>query len=52
MVIEESVSTFSGQKKPIKADTICLHSDTEGAQELARNIHQFLKNHGVNIRSI
>lgn len=51
MVIEESVSTYSGKKLPIQADTICLHSDTKGAQELARNIHQFLKNHGIRIDS-
>jgi UPF0271 protein len=51
IVIEEKVSTFSGMKLDIKADTICLHSDTSGAGELARNIHQFLKNHGVEIHS-
>ena len=51
LVVEESVSTYSGNKVPIKADTICLHSDTKGASELARNIHQFLKNHGVKVNS-
>jgi len=52
LVIEESVTTFTGKKVPIKTDTICLHSDTKGAQELARNINQFLKNHGIAINSI
>lgn len=52
IVVEESVSTISGNKVPIKADTICLHSDTKGASELARNIHQFLKNHGVKVSSV
>lgn len=49
MMIEEKVTTYSGNMVPIKADTICLHSDTKGSGELARNIHQFLKNHGVKI---
>lgn len=50
MMVEKSVTTYSGKKVPIKADTICLHSDTKGARELAKNIHQFLKNHGITVR--
>ncbi|OAN59658.1 hypothetical protein A8B79_11820 [Balneola sp. EhC07] len=49
MVIEEKVIAYSGKELPIKAETICLHSDTKGSEVLARNIHQFLKNHGVRI---
>ena len=49
MVIEEKVIAYSGKELPIRAETICLHSDTKGSEELARNIHQFLKNHGVRI---
>lgn len=52
MVIEEKVMSYSGKELPIKAETICLHSDTKGARDLARNIHQFLKNHGVTISSV
>jgi UPF0271 protein len=51
MVVEEKVTAYSGKRLPIKAETICLHSDTKGSKELARNIHQFLKNHGVRITS-
>ena len=51
MLVEEKVVTFSGKELPIKAETICLHSDTKGSKELARNIHQFLKNHGIRIAS-
>lgn len=52
MVVEEKVITYEGKELPINAETICLHSDTKGSQELARNIHQFLKNHGVRITAI
>jgi len=49
IVIEEKVIAYSGKELPINAETICLHSDTKGSKELARNIHQFLKNHGIKI---
>ncbi len=49
MVMNGEVNTFTGETKPIKAQTICLHSDTEGAAELAKHIHTFLKNHEVAI---
>jgi len=52
MVIEGKVTTFSGNELPIQAETICLHSDTKGSRELAKNIHQFLKNHGISITSV
>ncbi len=52
MVIEGKVTTYSGKKLPIRAETICLHSDTKGSEGLARNIHQFLKKNGVTITSV
>ncbi len=45
----EQVYTHSGNLKSIKAETICLHSDTPGAIELAKIINSFLINHGVTI---
>lgn len=51
MTVEEKVTTYSGKKLPVKAETICLHSDTKGSRELAKNIFQFLKNHGIEITS-
>lgn len=51
MTVEENVTTYTGKKLPIKAETICLHSDTKGSRELAKNIYQFLKNHGIGIAS-
>jgi UPF0271 protein len=52
MVVEQKVTTYYGKELPIKAETICLHSDTKDSRELAKNIHQFLKNHGIQINSI
>ncbi len=49
MVIEEEVSTYGGERKKINAQTICLHSDTKGADILAKEINQFLRKHGVNV---
>ncbi len=49
LVLEGQVKTHGGQTKVIKADTLCLHSDTPGAVELARKIHEFLKEHDVRI---
>ncbi len=49
MVIKGKVKTHPGDFLPIKAETVCLHSDTEGATELAEKICYFLKEHGVEI---
>lgn len=49
MVLEGRVISFSGKVLPVKAETICLHSDTQGASELAREIHDFLKKNDVEI---
>lgn len=47
MVLENRVQTISGEFKEIKADTICLHSDTKGSAELAKEIYEFLKENDV-----
>lgn len=45
------VHTYDGLELPIEAETICLHSDTDGAAELAREINEFLTKHDVKITS-
>lgn len=45
------VHTQDGLELPIEAETICLHSDTEGAAELAKEINDFLNIHDVTITS-
>lgn len=44
-----TVQTHGGKTVPIEADTLCLHSDTDGAAELARSIHDFFKRVDVDI---
>ena len=39
------VRTVSGVWKPLRAQTVCIHSDTPGAVEIARAVHQFRKSH-------
>ncbi len=51
MVMEGKVKTFSGSIRPVKVNTICLHSDTEGSIRLAREIYFYLKGKGVTIAS-
>ena len=45
------VHTHGNLALPIKAETLCLHSDTEGAALLAKEIHQFLEEHEIRITS-
>ncbi|MBK7433305.1 MAG: LamB/YcsF family protein [Chitinophagaceae bacterium] len=42
MVSENRVTTLSGEKISIRADTICIHGDGPHALEFARSIHQIL----------
>ena len=51
LVLDGKVLTYSGIKKSIKAETICLHSDTPGAITLAKTINSFLSLHGVTINT-
>ncbi|MDR9418018.1 5-oxoprolinase subunit PxpA [Gracilimonas sp.] len=47
--LDGMVYTYDGLDLPIEAETICLHSDTEGAAELAKEINEFLNKHDVDI---
>ncbi len=40
MVIEGKAIAINGKEIPIRADTICLHGDTPGAVEVARNLRE------------
>ena len=52
MVKNQKVITHSKEEIFIKVATICLHSDTPGAQALAKKIYQFLSKNDVNIVSV
>ncbi|MCH2451288.1 MAG: LamB/YcsF family protein [Gracilimonas sp.] len=45
------VHTHDGLELPIEAETICLHSDTDGSAALAKEINEFLTKHDVKITS-
>ncbi len=51
LVFNEQIKTAEGTY-PLQADTICLHSDTEGAVFLAKSIHQFIVSKGGHISSV
>lgn len=51
MIIDGKVKTYSGLILPIFANTICLHSDTEGSVQLAKEINSYLNANGVNFAS-
>jgi len=52
LVKEKQVKTHDGKIIPLEAETICLHSDTQGAANLARQIHQMLTSNGIKIHHI
>lgn len=52
MVREKTVTTLSGKKVPVVADTICLHGDGALAVEFANAIHQTLKLNDIEIKAI
>ncbi|MDR9416219.1 MAG: 5-oxoprolinase subunit PxpA [Gracilimonas sp.] len=49
--LQGHVKTQGDLSLPIKAETVCLHSDTEGAEELAAAIHKYLEDHDIKITS-
>ncbi|MCI3208731.1 MULTISPECIES: 5-oxoprolinase subunit PxpA [Pandoraea] len=51
MVKAGAIETVSGNLLPVQIDTICVHSDTPGAIEMAAKVRQVLESNGVAIRS-
>ena len=49
MVEHQKVKTISGLLKSIKADTFCVHGDTENAIEIVKYIHQQFEKKGFTI---
>lgn len=52
MVQQSTVNTLTGETIPIRAETICLHSDGAHALAFAQKIHTTLKEHGIEIRPL
>ena len=49
MVLEGKAVAVTGKEIQIRADTICLHGDTPGAVELARNLRERIEAAGVEV---
>ncbi len=49
MVLEGKAVAVTGKEIQIRADTICLHGDTPGAVELARNLKRRMEATGVEV---
>jgi len=47
MIIEGKAMALNGEEIPIRADTLCLHSDTPGAVDLAHHLRTRLEGAGV-----
>ncbi len=52
MVNEGTVTSLSGKKVPIVADTVCIHGDGAHAVEFAKAIHKALKENNIEIKAI
>lgn len=50
MIKEGSVTTISGKKIPVKADTVCIHGDGPHAVAFAKKISEALKKENIKIR--
>jgi UPF0271 protein len=49
MLREGKVRSVEGQDVDVRGETICVHSDTPGAVEFARELRTQLEHHGVRI---
>jgi 5-oxoprolinase (ATP-hydrolysing) subunit A len=52
MVIDKSVTTFSGKQITVSADTVCIHGDGKHAVDFAKGIYQTLKDHSIAIKAL
>ena len=52
IAVRHSVVTTDGTELRVKADTICIHSDTPGSVAIAREVNQRLKAQGVLVRAL
>jgi 5-oxoprolinase (ATP-hydrolysing) subunit A len=52
IALKRSVVTTDGSELRVKADTICIHSDTPGSVAIAREVSQRLRAQGVLVRSL
>ncbi len=51
LLTQGGVTSIEGEFTPVKADSICVHGDSPGAIEMARQIRHVLEEKGVTIQS-
>jgi len=51
MVLDSSISSINGLQFPNTSDSICVHSDTDGALSLVRGVRKALQDNGIKLRS-
>ena len=52
LALHQPIRAFNGSVLSIRADTLCLHGDTPGAERLAERLHGALTQFGVEIRPL
>lgn len=52
LVTEKTIKTITGKVIPMQADTICVHGDNDHAVDFVKALNQFLKDKGIELRSI
>ncbi|WP_274365379.1 LamB/YcsF family protein [Paenibacillus thermotolerans] len=52
IAVKGAVRTIGGREESLKADTLCIHSDSAHALTIARRVHQALLNEGVSLKSL
>ena len=52
MIREKTVTTVTGKKIPLEADTICIHGDGKYAVEFAKAINEALRKNDIQIKSV
>jgi UPF0271 protein len=49
MIEEGYVTSLSGRRVPVAADTLCLHGDQPGAVKFAGALRQVFKEKGISV---
>ena len=52
MITEGTVTSVTGKKIPIVADTVCIHGDGKNAVAFAKTISETMKQHAIAIKAI
>lgn len=52
LVREGTVRTIDGRLLPLEVDTLCIHSDTPDAVNIARAVHEALRAEGVELKGM